>query len=149
MELVLSLQGDQSWLQLACTRTPHQAASAAAAKTRQETGHQPTSWDTWEAVGSMPQTKRIGECLRTTCFQVCTIPAPGVHPYLSTSGLTIISAIFFKVRTLCFCFSPLSSGGVSMYFLEKMLPLCPSRQTNRIKTDGFVLTVGTTNESRR
>lgn len=39
----------------------------------------------------------------------------------SPPALTIISAIFFKVRTLCFCFSPFSSGGVSMYFLEKIL----------------------------
>ena len=37
-------------------------------------------------------------------------------------GLTIISAIIFKVRTLCFCLSPFSSGGVSMYFFEKILP---------------------------
>ncbi|CAN0446642.1 unnamed protein product, partial [Ectocarpus sp. 8 AP-2014] len=41
VELVLSLQGNQFWLQVACTRTPQSAASAAAAKTRQEKGHQP------------------------------------------------------------------------------------------------------------
>ena len=35
--------------------------------------------------------------------------------------LTIISAIFFKVRTLCFCLSPFSSGGFSMYFFENIL----------------------------
>lgn len=88
------------------------------------------SWECWPELNKEAQGVQ-GPLLCEKRTSTWSSPTSRAYRLGARASLTIISAIFLSVRTLCFCFWPFCSGGFSMYFLEKMLSICGGRERRR------------------